>query len=192
MPPAICYVFVTKPPTGRFCSLAVLAKKMFPSGMSLTTPHLPAVGLVAELSKDDRDTLSSYGSFHLAKPGDILIAEGHPHGKLFFIISGLLHARTQDDGRDVLLGKIGQGEWVGEVDLFDPASAVCSVVAIEPSQYWVITRADLEDYINNYPAAGIQILIGVASTLGRRLRNVTRKLTEETEIASTKNSIFRE
>lgn len=159
-------------------------------GMSLTSPHLPAVGLVAQLSKEDRDTLSSYGSFHLANPGEILIAEGMPHGKLFFIISGLLHARRNDEGRDILLGSINQGEWVGEVDLFDPASAVCSVIAIEPSQYWMITREDLEDFINNYPAAGIQILIGVAGTLGRRLRGVTKKLAEQTELASIRNSLF--
>lgn len=158
--------------------------------MSFTSPQLPAVGLVAQLSKEDRDTLSSYGSFHLANASDILIAEGVPHGKLFFIISGLLHARRDDEGRDILLGTINQGEWVGEVDLFDPASAVCSVVAIEPSQYWMITRQDLEDFINNYPAAGILILIGVASTLGRRLRGVTKMLAEQTELASIRNSIF--
>lgn len=158
--------------------------------MSLTSPQIPAVGLVAQLSKEDRDTLSSYGSFHLANPTDILIAEGLPHGKLFFIISGLLHARRNEEGREILLGSINQGEWVGEVDLFDPASAVCSVVAIEPSQYWMITRTDLEDFINNYPVAGIQILIGVAGTLGRRLRNVTQKLAEQTELAAIRNSLF--
>jgi CRP-like cAMP-binding protein len=159
--------------------------------MPLTSPHLPAVGLVADLTKEDRDTLSSYGSFHLAEAGDVLIAEGLPHGKLFFIISGLLHARRDDEGKDILLGTISQGEWVGEVDLFDPASAVCSVVAIEPSQYWTITRADLEDFINNYPQAGIQILIGVAGTLGRRLRTITKKLAEQTEFASIRNTLFK-
>lgn len=158
--------------------------------MSLTSPHLPAVGLVAQLSKEDRDTLSSYGNFHLANPGDTLIEEGLPHGKLFFVISGLLHARRDDEGRDILLGTIGQGEWVGEVDLFDPASAVCSVIAIEPSQYWTITRADLEDFINNYPGAGIQILIGVAGTLGRRLRGITKMLADQTELASIRNTLF--
>ena len=159
--------------------------------MPLTTPHLPAVGLVAQLSKEDRDTLSSYGSFHIANPDHILIAEGLPHGKLFFIISGLLHAVRHEDGKDILLGPINQGEWVGEVDLFDPASAVCSVIAIEPSQYWVITRQDLEDFINNYPEAGIQILIGVAATLGHRLRGVTKMLAEQTELASIRNSLFK-
>ena len=39
----------------------------------LTSPHLPAVGLVAQLSKEDRDTLSSYGEFHIAEHGDVLI-----------------------------------------------------------------------------------------------------------------------
>lgn len=158
--------------------------------MSISTPHLPAVGLVADLGKEDRDTLSSYGSFHLAAPGEVVITQGQPHGRLFFIISGLLHARRNDGSKDVLLGKISQGEWVGEVDLFDPASAVCSVVAIEPSQYWTITRADLEDFINNYPEAGIRILISVAATLSRRLRGVTDKLGEQTRMASARNAIF--
>jgi len=158
--------------------------------MSITTPQLPAVGLVADLTKEDRDTLSSYGSFHLANPGDTLIEEGLPHGKLFFIISGLLHARHVDNGKEILLGSIRQGEWVGEVDLFDPASAVCSVVTIEPSQYWMITRQDLEDYINTYQEAGIRILIGVAGTLGRRLRGVTKKLAEQTELSKLRNALF--
>jgi len=160
--------------------------------MPLNSPHLPAVGLISELSKEDRDTLSSYGSFHLAAAGETLIQEGASHGKLFFIISGLLHARCNDDGHNVLLGTINQGEWVGEIDLFDPSSAICSVIAIEASQYWVITRADLEDYINNYTQAGIQLLIGLASTLSRRLRGTTRKLTEQTELSSARNILFEE
>lgn len=158
--------------------------------MPLTSPHLPAVGLVSELSKDDRDTLSSYGSFHLVNAGDTLITEGEAHGKLFFIISGFLHARCNDDGHMVLLGTINQGEWVGEIDLFDPSSAVCSVVAMEAVQFWVVARADLEDYINNYPQAGIRILIGLASTLSRRLRGTTRKLIEQTELSSIRHVVF--
>jgi len=156
----------------------------------LTGPQLPAVGLVAELSKEDRDTLSSYGEFHIAPPGSILIPQGKSHGSLFFIVSGLLHAVRRDDDREALLGTIRQGEWVGEIDLFDPASAVCSVVAIDPSQYWVITRADLEEYINNYPEAGIQLVIGVASTLSKRLRGVTKRLMEESEMAAVRASLL--
>ena len=158
----------------------------------LISPHLPAVGLVAQLSKEDRDTLSSYGEFHLAAHGDVLIKQGESHGKLFYVLSGLLHAVRHDGERDVLLGTIQKGEWVGEVDLFDPSSAVCSVTVIEPAQYWVATRSDIELFINNYPQAGIQIVVGVATTLSRRLRAVTKKLMEESEMAEVRASLLAE
>ncbi len=156
----------------------------------LTSPYLPAVGFVSELSKEDRDLLSSYGSFHLGEAGETLIVEGESHGKLFFVISGLLHAIRNDDNRDVLLGAIHQGEWVGEVDLCDPGAAVCSVVIIESAQYWQITRTDFQEFVKNYPEASTQLLFGMASTLSKRLRGVTRKLMEETEIAAVRAALL--
>lgn len=156
----------------------------------LTSPYLPAVGLVAQLSKEDRDTLSTYGEFHRAEHGDVLIRQGESHGKLFYVLSGLLHAVRHDGERDVLLGTIQKGEWVGEVDLFDPSSAVCSVTVIEPAQFWVANRSDIEEFIQNYPEAGVQIVIGVASTLSRRLRVVTRKLMEESEMAEVRAALL--
>ena len=150
--------------------------------MSFSTPKLPAVGIVANLSDEDRDTLSSYGTFHLAPIGAVLIEQGQSHGKLFFTLSGLMHARRVDEGNDILLGKIESGEWVGEIDIFDPLSAICSVVAVEPSQYWVITRQDLEDFLNNYNSAGIMLMIGLATTLSQRIRGTTAKLAEQADI----------
>ncbi len=156
----------------------------------LTGPQLPAVGLVAQLSKEDRDTLSSYGEFHIAPAGSVLIPQGASHGKLFFILSGLLHAVRRDDDREFLLGTIQQGEWVGEVDLFDPESSVCSVMVIEDAQFWSVTRGDLEQFISTYPEAGVQLVVGVAATLSRRLRGVTRKLMEESEMALVRAALM--
>ncbi|HEY5769251.1 MAG TPA: cyclic nucleotide-binding domain-containing protein [Terrimicrobium sp.] len=156
----------------------------------LDGPYLPAVGPAAELSEEDRGTLSSYGEFRFASRGDALISQGESHGQLFFVISGLLHAVRRDADREVLLGAIRRGEWVGEVDLFDPVSAMCSVVVIEQTQYWTIARADLEEFINNYPKAGIQLVISLASLLSKRLRSVTRRLMEEAELAVVRASLL--
>lgn len=136
---------------------------------------LPATGFIANLKESDRDTLGSHGSFHTAEPGTVLIEQGKPHGKLFFAIEGLLEARLDDGSDDILLGAIKPGEWMGEVDLFDPSSAVCNVIAKEKTRYWVITREELEKFINKNSAVGSMILIGLASTLGRRIREVTLK-----------------
>ena len=156
----------------------------------LEGPYLPAVGPVATLSDEERDVLSSYGDFHLADRGEVLIAQGDSQGRLFFVLSGLLHAVRRDGDREVLLGTIRSGEWVGEVDLFDPVSAMCSAIVIERVQYWAISRADLEDFINNYPQAGIQLVISLASVLSRRLRSVTRRLMEEAELAIVRASLL--
>lgn len=158
----------------------------------LTSPHIPAVGLVAALTKEDRDLLSSYGEFHLAEPDELLIKQDESHGKLFFIVSGLLHAVRKDGDSEELLGTIRQGEWVGEVDLFDPASAICTVKVIDAAQYWVICRKDLEQFINTYPEAGIQIVIGVAATLGKRLRSVTARLMDEREMSQVRSALLGE
>jgi CRP-like cAMP-binding protein len=156
----------------------------------LDGPHLPAVGPIAELSEEDRGALSSYGEFRFADDGDLLITQGDSHGRLFFIISGVLHAVRRDSDREVLLGAIRKGEWVGEVDLFDPVSAMCSVIVVEEAQYWTISRPNLEDFINNYPQAGVQLVISLASLLSRRLRSVTRRLMEEAELAIVRASLL--
>ena len=158
--------------------------------MSLDSPKLPPVGLIANLSNEDRDAFGSYGTFHFAKPGTVLIEQGKPHGKLFFIISGLFHARRTNEDSDILLGPVGAGDWVGEVDIFDPSAAVCSVVTVEQAQYWVIPRADLEEFINNYPSAGSILLIGLASTLGRRIRNLTQTMSEQAELNKIREQLF--
>ena len=89
-----------------------------------------------------------------------------------------------------LLGAIRRGEWVGEVELFDPVGAMCSVMVIEPIQYWMITRSNLEEFINHYPQAGMQLVISLAALLSKRLRSVTRRLMEEAELAVVRASLL--
>jgi CRP-like cAMP-binding protein len=158
--------------------------------MSSKSPQLPPVGLIANLTDEDRNSLSSFGSFHTAKPGFVLIEQGKPHGKLFFIIDGLFHARRSDGDSDILLGPVNPGEWVGEVDIFDPSEAVCSVVAVEKAQYWVIPRESIEEFINDHQAAGSFLLIGLARTLGRRIRDLTRKMAEQAELSRIREQLF--
>jgi CRP-like cAMP-binding protein len=64
------------------------------------------------------------------------------------------------------------------------------VVAVEPTQYWVITRDELEEFLNNYNSAGTLLLIGLATTLSRRIRDVTRKLSEQTELTKLQASLY--
>jgi CRP-like cAMP-binding protein len=137
---------------------------------------LPPAGFLENLSERERRDLSARGDYHYARRGEILIREGQDAGRLFFLISGRLEARK--GSTQTHLGTVSPGEWVGEVNIFDPAGAVCSVVATEPSEYWEITREGFERFINESKGTGSAILIALASTLGRRIRQSTGALQE--------------
>jgi CRP/FNR family transcriptional regulator, cyclic AMP receptor protein len=142
-------------------------------------PPLPPVGFLENLSEKERQNLSSRGVYHYARRGETLIQEGQDAGRLFFLIAGRLEARA--GAAQTPLGRISPGEWVGEVNIFDPAGAVCSVVATEPSEYWEISREAFERFINESRGTGSAILIALAATLGRRIRQSTGALQKAVE-----------
>lgn len=146
------------------------------SATSLTTPKLPALGILEPLGDDDRDILSGYGEFLPVNPEHPVIEEGMTQNGLYFVISGKLHATSTRAGHKVLLGSIQTGETIGEINLLDPAKASATVTAIEFSQVWKIDSASLEQYINEYPKSAAWLLIGIGRTLAHRLRNVNEKI----------------
>lgn len=146
------------------------------SDTSLTTPKLPALGILEPLGDDDRDILSGYGEFLPVNPEHPVIEEGLTQNGLYFVLSGKLHATSTRAGHKVLLGAIQTGETIGEINLLDPAKASATVTAVEFSQVWKIDSASLEQYINEYPKSAAWLLIGIGRTLAHRLRNVNEKI----------------
>jgi CRP/FNR family transcriptional regulator, cyclic AMP receptor protein len=140
------------------------------------SPELPALGILSPLGDDDRRLLSSYGEFLPVQKDQHLIEEGLDQDSLFLVISGLLHASTIRSGHSVLLGKIGRGETIGEINLLDPYRASATVTAVEFSQVWKISRSSLEDFLNTYPLPAAHILVGIGGTLAKRLRDVNDKI----------------
>jgi CRP-like cAMP-binding protein len=144
--------------------------------MNDTLQSLPPSSLLAPLPPEAQQRLAMHGAFHEIQPGEVLIKQGVSHGSLFYIISGEFEAKRDDQDNTILLGRIHAGEWVGEVDLFDEDSAVCSVIATTPGKYWVIQRREFDAFNSDFPADGNLLLNSLALLLSHRIRNVTRKL----------------
>jgi pSer/pThr/pTyr-binding forkhead associated (FHA) protein len=153
---------------------------------------LPPTGFLSNVTLQERQNLSLRGTYRYARTGEVLIKEGEDAGRLFLVISGKWEARK--DEPPIILGKIQSGDWVGEVNFFDPAGAMCSVVAVEPSEYWEITREAFEKFINDSRSTGSAILIALAATLGRRIRQSTEGFEEaiaaRPELSAVKRSWF--
>jgi CRP/FNR family transcriptional regulator, cyclic AMP receptor protein len=142
----------------------------------LTKPELPALSLLAGMAGEDRALLSNYGEFLPAHPGQLIIAEGREQDSLYFVISGLLHVHMEVDGRTTFIARIGAGESLGEVNVFDPAKASASVTAKEFSQIWRANRGEIDDFVRAYPEAGARLLAGIITCMSQRIRHMNERL----------------
>ena len=146
-----------------------------------SSTDLPAIGVVADLGEEDRAILCSYGGFCFFPPGSVVIQQGSPQESLFLVLAGELHARRKDEDREILIGSIRQGESFGEINIFDPARASATVVAVAPTQIWRIGRAELLGFLDGYPEASVKLLSHLAALLSRRIRGLAAKLEDKVE-----------
>lgn len=144
----------------------------------LIRPELPAVGIVAEMNEDDRRLLSGYGEFLPAQSGQTLIEAGDDQHFLYLVISGLLHVTILIEGRAKLVARVEAGETLGEINAFDPSKASATVTAQEFTQVWKANKADIDEFVAAYPAAGASLLSGIITVMCRRIRNMNEKLAD--------------
>jgi CRP-like cAMP-binding protein len=156
------------------------------STTDFNSPELPALGIVAGLDDDDRRLLSDYGEFLPLRDGNALISEGEEQNCLYFLISGILHVHTEQDGKRTLIGRIEPGETIGEISIFDPGKASANVTAQGFSQIWKATHDDLNAFLEAYPQAGGRFLIGIIGELSQRIRHMNEKLSSAELEASIK------
>lgn len=143
---------------------------------TLSKPTLPNFSWVGQLKPDDLDLLSSYGEFFPGHPGNIIIEEGVLQTEVFVVISGELEVyASQEDGSKTLLARVGPGETLGEISLFNPGPAAATVVVTEFSQLWRIADSHLIEFMDENPGAGIVLLRTLSSILAQRLRQLNPK-----------------
>ena len=102
-----------------------------------------------------------------------IIAAGDPTDALYIVISGRLKVMMSDDeGREVILAILGQGEFFGEMGLIDEAPRSATVIAIEPCELLTISKLDFKKCL----AENFEIGVGVMKGLVKRLREADKKI----------------
>ncbi len=145
---------------------------------------LPPSDMLAGYEKEDLQELSGYGRFIVFNAGDVIMKEGKEQNRLAFLVAGGLDVVHETDTGAVPVGAISEGEWFGEINIFDADVASATVVAHSESQVWYISRGKLEEFLNASPALGCQLILGAAEVLARRIRGVLAKLNATWEISS--------
>ena len=107
-------------------------------------------------------------------PGEKIVRQGESGDTMYAVIEGAFSVIV--DGQEVALMK--EGEHFGELSLVDNEPRSADIVAKVPSHVLCVERSALREFCMLEPALGNQIVWKLVSTLGNRLRDTTKRLTE--------------
>lgn len=146
--------------------------------------ELPAVGFLAGVSAEHRAFLTSFGRFVRPRNGETFIDAGSPQDALNLVLSGTLHVVANAGDRPMLLATVGEGDSLGEINLFDPATASATVIARSDCLIWSVTREEIDGLIEADTEAGLGVMKGLLQQLSRRVRMMNDKLAAAEQKAS--------
>jgi CRP-like cAMP-binding protein len=88
-------------------------------------------------------------------------------GDTFFIIaSGSIKiTRVSEDGREVILAMLGEGEFFGEMSLLDGETRSANAIAIEESDVLILKRHDFLLFLERFPRIAISLLTEMAGRI---------------------------
>lgn len=105
--------------------------------------------------------------------GQAVVHAGDQPDYVYFVLTGSLKVLVSDeDGREVILTILGQGELFGEMGIFDEQPRSASVVAVQPSDLVMISKQDFKQLMRE----DFDIAWRIMSNLADRLRNADRKI----------------
>ena len=116
-----------------------------------------------------------------ATAGDVLISCGARSDTLYLIWQGLLAISIEADSKNLLLGEVGGGSWVGEITMIEPDSATTTVIAKEDSTLLALSNDGFERLRNHPPKVASSLLKVLSMDLANRLRSSRQLLIKISE-----------
>lgn len=128
---------------------------------------LAMVPLFSELDEDALNKVSDLMQKRTYPKNKMILMEEDEGDTLFVIDTGSVKiTRISEDGREVILSMLGEGDFFGEMSLLDGEVRSANVVTLEESEVYLLKRSDLMRLLEKYP----RISICLMEELARRIR----------------------
>ncbi len=125
------------------------------------------IPLFSELTDRDLEKIIQVATKQRYHKDNIILIEEEVGSTMFIILSGRVKiSRISDDGREVILSILSDGDFFGEMSLLDGHTRSASVTAIEESELLVIRREEFLQMLRDFP----QIAINLLKELAQRIR----------------------
>lgn len=147
--------------------------------MNDLSEFLTEVAIFSDLSRDQRNILSSRLTFQEVPAGQVLFTQGDPGDALYIVRSGSIEIAVQTGGHEeVSVATLDPGDFLGEMSIFDlaPRSATCR--ARESATVLRLNEEDFSELISAEPTAAISIMYRMLAITAERLENTSVLLSE--------------
>jgi CRP/FNR family cyclic AMP-dependent transcriptional regulator len=128
---------------------------------------LKNIPLFSELNERDLERIIQIANKKRYHKDNIILIEEEVGSTMFIILAGRVKiSRISDDGREVILSILSDGDFFGEMSLLDGYTRSANVTAIEDSELLVIRREEFLQTLRDYP----QVAINLLKELAQRIR----------------------
>lgn len=103
--------------------------------------------------------------------GTNIITPGKENSTLYLIYDGSVRVSLESDKECTLLGDFGSGEWIGEMGMIEPATAVARVTTIEDCVVVQLSHPDFMALRRRCPTLTSVLLQIFSNSLAGRLRS---------------------
>jgi hypothetical protein len=112
----------------------------------------PRPALFPDFSNDE--LVAVMGGLRLVayKAGDLVVSQGEPGDSLFLVTTGTVKAWVRNrEGRYVLVRRLGDGDFFGEISVLTGSPRTATVVAATPCELLELDRATLDGITAKHP-----------------------------------------
>lgn len=149
------------------------------------------ISIFQYLDDNEKTILLKFAHFHEYYKDEKIITQGEISYNFYALISGKLNVSINgENGKQLLISHINEGEFFGETGIFDDGQRTATVSASDTVQVLVIERNDFFCFIRMYPKAGIKLMMLFVHGLMRKLNASNKELVVEKETAFSKIPFF--
>jgi len=137
------------------------------------TDVLRKVPLFSDLSEADLASFAEVTREREYPKNSVILFEDDPGDSLYIVSAGQVKVvLIGEDGREVILSVLGDGDFFGEMALIDDEPRSAHVIAMKDSQLLVLRRDDFQKQVVGHPRIALKIL----KVLVQRLRRADEKI----------------
>lgn len=129
--------------------------------------------LFAGFSREQTAILAGYLDCYGVPSKSVVVREGDEGNFLAILVTGRAVIVKLFNGRERVLQELKPGEMIGEMSLVDGQKRFASCIAVEPSDFAVLTHENLHKMLAEYPTLGNKFLLMLLGVTVGRLRQAT-------------------